>query len=154
MALHIVQLCLSNLGRTIPTMSASVDQFFLYTKQNETAFQCAGEGGYGCSYYDVFQYVFIDHLSTSVSPNCKFSLNICYNLCVTVKPVCNDHLYNKIYYLWFIQYCVLIKTEGTNLLLLTMSAFWGSSRWPLATKMSSRRQVSILPGGRCRQVSL
>ena len=22
---------------------------------------------------------------------------------VTVKPVCNDHLYNKTYYLWFIQ---------------------------------------------------
>ena len=21
----------------------------------------------------------------------------------TVKPVCNDHPYNKIYYLWFIQ---------------------------------------------------
>ena len=21
----------------------------------------------------------------------------------TVKPVCNDHLYNKMYYLWFIQ---------------------------------------------------
>ena len=21
----------------------------------------------------------------------------------TVKPVCNDHLFNKIYYLWFIQ---------------------------------------------------
>ena len=21
----------------------------------------------------------------------------------TVKPVCNDHLYNKIYYLWFIH---------------------------------------------------
>ena len=21
----------------------------------------------------------------------------------TVKPVCNDHLYDKIYYLWFIQ---------------------------------------------------
>ena len=21
----------------------------------------------------------------------------------TVNPVCNDHLYNKIYYLWFIQ---------------------------------------------------
>ena len=50
----------------------------------------------------------------------------------TVKPVCNDHLYNKIYYLWFIQYCVLMKTEGTNLLLLTISAFWSSSRWPLA----------------------
>ena len=24
-------------------------------------------------------------------------------LTTTVKPVCNDHLYNKIYYLWFIQ---------------------------------------------------
>ena len=22
---------------------------------------------------------------------------------ITVKPVCNDHLYNEIYYLWFIQ---------------------------------------------------
>ena len=21
----------------------------------------------------------------------------------TMKPICNDHLYNKIYYLWFIQ---------------------------------------------------
>ena len=21
----------------------------------------------------------------------------------TVKPLCNDHLYNNIYYLWFIQ---------------------------------------------------
>ena len=51
----------------------------------------------------------------------------------TVKPVCNDHLYNKIYYLLFIQQCVLMKTEGTNLLLLTISAFWSPSRWPLAT---------------------
>ena len=49
----------------------------------------------------------------------------------TVKPVCNDHLYNKIYFLWFIQQCVSMKTEDTNLLLLTMSAFWSSSRWPL-----------------------
>ena len=24
----------------------------------------------------------------------------------TVKPVCNDHLYDEIYYLWFIQKCV------------------------------------------------
>ena len=23
--------------------------------------------------------------------------------CDTVKPVCNDHLYNKMYYPWFIQ---------------------------------------------------
>ena len=51
----------------------------------------------------------------------------------TVKPVCNDHLYNKIYYLWFIQKSVLMMTEDTNLLLLTISAFWSSSRWPLAT---------------------
>ena len=51
----------------------------------------------------------------------------------TVKPVCNDHLYNKMYYLWFIQSCVLVKTEGTNLLVLTISAFCSSSRWPLAT---------------------
>ena len=50
----------------------------------------------------------------------------------TVKPVCNDHLYNKIHYLWFIQECVLMKTEGTNLLLLTISALWSSFRWPLA----------------------
>ena len=51
----------------------------------------------------------------------------------TVKPVYNDHLYDKIYYLWFIQLCVLMKTEGTTLLLLTISGLWGSSRWPLAT---------------------
>ena len=51
----------------------------------------------------------------------------------TVKPVCNDHLSDKIYYMRFIQLCVLMKTEGTNLLLLTISAFWSSSGWPLAT---------------------
>ena len=27
-----------------------------------------------------------------------------------------------------------MKTEGTNLLLLTISAFWSSSRWPLASE--------------------
>ena len=47
-----------------------------------------------------------------------------------------------------------MKTEGTSLLLLTMSAFWSSSRWPLATYMSSRRQISIPLGGRDRQFSL
>ena len=47
-----------------------------------------------------------------------------------VKPVYNDHLYDKIYYLWFIQSRVLMKTEGTNLSLLTISAFWSSCRWP------------------------
>ena len=51
----------------------------------------------------------------------------------TVKPVYSDHLYGKIYCQWFIQYRVLMKTEGTNLLLLTISACWSSSRWPLAT---------------------
>ena len=47
-----------------------------------------------------------------------------------------------------------MKTGGTNLLLLTISAFWSSSRWPRATYMSSRRQISIPLGGRYRQVSL
>ena len=51
----------------------------------------------------------------------------------TVKPVYNDHLYSKIYYLWLFQQCVFMKTESTNLLLLTISAFWSSSRWPMAT---------------------
>ena len=72
----------------------------------------------------------------------------------TVKPVCNEHLYNEIYYLWFIQYCVLMMTEGTELLVLIISAFSSSSRWPLATYMSSRRQIGIPLGGRYRQVSL
>ena len=40
----------------------------------------------------------------------------------TVKPVCNDHLYNEFYYLWFIEQCVLMKTGGTNLLVLTIAA--------------------------------
>ena len=48
---------------------------------------------------------------------------------ITVKPVCNDHLYNKINYLWFIQLYVLMMTEGTTLLVLTISAFWSPS-WP------------------------
>ena len=43
-------------------------------------------------------------------------------------------------------------TEGTNLLVLTISAFWSSSRWPRA--MSSRKQRSIPLGGRYRQVAL
>ena len=47
-----------------------------------------------------------------------------------------------------------MKAEGANSLLLTISVFWSSSRWPLATKMSSRRQRSIPLGGRYRQVSL
>ena len=30
--------------------------------------------------------------------------NECATLALsTVKPVCNDHFYDKIYYLWFIQ---------------------------------------------------
>ena len=45
------------------------------------------------------------------------------NVNCTVKPVCNDHLYDKIYHQLSIQECVLMKTEGTNLLVLTISAF-------------------------------
>ena len=52
-----------------------------------------------------------------------FNLHFLRKSTYTVKPVCNDHLYNKIYYLWFIQQCVFMKTVGTNLLLLTISAF-------------------------------
>ena len=47
-----------------------------------------------------------------------------------MKPVCNDHLYNKIHNLWFIQWYVVMKTEGINLLLLAISAFWSQPpRW-------------------------
>ena len=51
------------------------------------------------------------------------------------NPFSNDHLYGKIYYLWFIQLYVLMKAEGTNLLLLTIYAFGahpggqGPPRW-------------------------
>ena len=31
------------------------------------------------------------------------SLNLLPFIVITVKPVCNDHLANKIHYLWFIQ---------------------------------------------------
>ena len=75
----------------------------------------------------------------------------------TVKPVCNDHLYDKIHHLRFIQECVLMKTEGTNLLLLTMSALWSSSKWPLATGLDELQKADKYPirlGGRYRQVSL
>ena len=104
-------------------------------------------------------------LTTSPAYWCAFSkfiLNVLvfefwytgeYFLC-TVNPVCNDHFYNYIHYQRFIQQCVLMKTEGINLLLLTISAFWSSSRWPLATQMSPRRKRSIPLGGRYRQVSL
>ena len=33
----------------------------------------------------------------------KIIIIIIIIIIITVKPVCNDHLYNKIYYLWFIQ---------------------------------------------------
>ena len=43
-----------------------------------------------------------------------------------------------------------METEFTNLILLTISAFW----WLLATYMSSRRQKSISLSGRYRQAWL
>ena len=45
-----------------------------------------------------------------------------------------------------------MMSDGSNLLVLTISAFWSSSRWPLATEMSSRRQKNIPLGGRYRHV--
>ena len=47
-----------------------------------------------------------------------------------------------------------MMTEGANSPVLTISAFWSSSRWPRATWMSSKRQISIPLGGRYKQVSL
>ena len=47
-----------------------------------------------------------------------------------------------------------MMAEGTNSLVFTISAFWSSSRWPLATLMSSRKQRGIPLGGRYRQVAL
>ena len=41
--------------------------------------------------------------STVCFPSVYIGLNKCRSQTDTVKPVCNDHLYNKIYYLWFIQ---------------------------------------------------
>ena len=37
-----------------------------------------------------------------------------------------------------------MKTEGTNLLLLTISAFWSSSRWP---KAMCFEQYQVTPYG-------
>ena len=54
---------------------------FLYTR-----------GSYDACVVNVFRYVEFIRLTVFVlfKP-------------ATVKPVCNDHFYNKIYYLWFIQ---------------------------------------------------
>ena len=54
---------------------------------------------------------FASKSKSSFSTNLNFMSLRCWvghgktHLCIpnTVKPVCNDHLYNKIYYLWFIQ---------------------------------------------------
>ena len=71
--------------------------------------------------------------SVAMFHTCSWVSTSLWQILHTVKPVCNDHPYKTIYYLWLIQQCVLMKTESTNLLLLTMSAFWSSSRWSLAT---------------------
>ena len=47
-----------------------------------------------------------------------------------------------------------MKTEGINLLLITIPVFWSSFMWPRATEMSSRMQRNIPLDGRYRQVSL
>ena len=56
------------------------------------------------------------HCSPKRPPN--FITHSSVNNANTVKPVFNGHLYNEIYYLW----CVLMETEGTNILLLTIAA--------------------------------
>ena len=32
-----------------------------------------------------------------------YMFNVSEQLCITVKPVCNDHFYYNIFYLWLIQ---------------------------------------------------
>ena len=41
----------------------------------------------------------VHFVSASIIVYSQFDIAFLY----TVKPVCNDHLYNKMYYLWFIQ---------------------------------------------------
>ena len=49
----------------------------------------------------------------------------------------------KNFYLWLIQDCNSMKTEGTNLLLWTISAFWSSSMWPWPPRWAPEgREVS------------
>ena len=38
-----------------------------------------------------------------------------------------------------------MKTEGTNLLLLTIYAFWRSSRWPLARHLEELQKADKYP---------
>ena len=45
-----------------------------------------------------------------------------------------------------------MKTEDTNLLLLTISAFWSSSRWPKKDELQKADKYPL--GGRYTQVSL
>ena len=83
-----------------------------------------------------------EHIFTNMSLVTKVS-----SYRATVKPVCNDHFSNKIYYPWFIQWCVLMKTEGTNLTnLLTISALGHLDELQKAQKYPI--------SGRYRQVSL
>ena len=43
-------------------------------------------------------------ISSRISPKTHYFVDKKNSIrAYTVKPVCNDHLYTKIYYLWFIQ---------------------------------------------------
>ena len=51
----------------------------------------------------------------------------------TVKPVCNDHLSNKIYYLWFFSVMCFNKNWWYQFTRANNFCLWSSSRWPVAT---------------------
>ena len=51
----------------------------------------------------IFTYI-VDFFFYLESESKKIRGQVCdYIHLSTVEPVCNDHLYDKIYYLWFIQ---------------------------------------------------
>ena len=89
---------------------------------NETAVLCPNQclfnaqtlgDTYDCMMLDVYDYMCRGKAKSStgvimirrVIGSFLISQNVKHYILVktTVKPLCNDHLYNKIYYLWLIQ---------------------------------------------------
>ena len=60
----------------------------------------------GISCNNMIDHYAVFHATNNSRPNAQQTNLISkrnYRYRDTVKPICNDHLYNKIYYLWFIQ---------------------------------------------------
>ena len=55
-------------------------------------------------FYKDWKYIYVYYGFGKEYMAVKIMLSIAHVFyCTTVKPVCNDHLYNNIYNLWFIQ---------------------------------------------------